>query len=75
VSAENHFPFEFMPELMCAPGELIIEEANLTFLEEKLEELEQRAKYYDDYPFGKPNFLEMVESLKQIAKAIRRSAK
>lgn len=64
-------PFSEEPEL----GTLIVSEPNLTHLEERLDHLNQRAKYYGEYSLTKLEFLEMIEDLQAMAAAIRRTAR
>lgn len=65
----------FGADSVIESGQLVICEANLTHLEERIAEIEHRANYYNEYSLSKLDFLDMVRDLKARASAIRRSAK
>lgn len=55
------------------PGQMIIWEQALASLEDNLEHLIDRAKYHDACPHTKEEYVEMLQSLADRAKQIRRS--
>ncbi len=57
-----------------ANGEMIIQGAKLTSLEETLEHLLHRAKYYDELPDKRMTYVEQLEELLARVQGIRRGA-
>lgn len=70
----NFFPApEFGADTVIESDQLLIREADLSDLEDRMAEIEHRATYYGEFVMSKLDFLDMVQDLKHRIAAIRRA--
>lgn len=69
-----HSPLEYDPySVTLEAGQMIVNEANVTHLRERIEHLIERAQYYEEVPVGKTHFIDIMTDLKQTCDAIIRT--
>lgn len=56
------------------PGQMIIYEQTLQYLEEMIEHLAHRARFYDEFSFSKAEFLEIMRGLESRCSNIRKQS-